>query len=289
LKAEAKTKQSVINDIETNLASKSFLEQENKCVQSTSSSQSNSVSNLECVKQLMDVNKMAIENNMEVPFSAADIKEVAGVTNVIQDNNSSQEVTCKMKLLLGALSKMKASVDNSALQKALTEAKGIASSADSDQMNCNAIKTNISACKYVTQEQCCSQDARSTQENIFEGCAANNIQQRNTSKSTALCLQSSELTVTDDQTSDIKNTVDQSAKTKAIGMNGCACCIIVIVIMVMCCCCPCITPMVLAGNSLTACKWIFLLIGLIMTTIGIIFFNYSSFESYRVFLKKKKY
>jgi hypothetical protein len=126
-------------------------------------------------------------------------------------------------MAIEALSNMDATIDNLAMQDAISEAKGLASNSSVDQNTCTAINENMSACKYIQQQQCCAAGIHQNQQNVLEvGCSTGsfkNINQTNTAESFASCQMTAGSSVTDNTSTDIINKTGQTGESKATGFD----------------------------------------------------------------------
>ena len=214
LGSNATSTQKVINDLKTKIDTKTIIDQASKCIQNTDQIQQNAINGMsgDCILALGQV----------FPDLAKDALN-AKISGVTQQNNAQAKNTCKIDLVLNVLSKMDASIDNSAIQTALNSAKGLMSTSDSSQDICNNISTEMSACKYINQQQCCSQNVKQTQSNLLDaGCqigGIKNVMQSNNLSAENNCMLSSQTSITDDLSSHITNTVSQSATNKSEGLT----------------------------------------------------------------------
>jgi flagellar basal body-associated protein FliL len=129
----------------------------------------------------------------------------------------------------------------------------------------------MSACKYLSQNQCCNQVSQSKQENIIgeKGyCFAGleDIVQQNENQSYSQCRIASESNITDKLAADIKNKLSQRAENKAEGLTMGMMLIIILVILA-----------VLGGAGYiyyksyeTMSKFIVLLVGVVLLAVGIV-------------------
>jgi hypothetical protein len=218
LKSSAKSKSKIINELSTKIDTKDFLEQYNKCDQLTTQQQSNVIKGMssDCIKALTTGDL----------FSKEDIQKMqknSTMSDIVQQNVANAATSCKADLVMKALTECTASIDNSALQSALNSAKGMMSDSSSDQENCNNISLDMSACKYLQQNQCCAQQTSQVQSNLLQaGCEVgqiNNIVQSNNANALSSCILSSQTSVTTEMASNIKNTVSQAAENKSEGLT----------------------------------------------------------------------
>lgn len=169
--------QSTINKLEMKLSSISVAEQDSRCKNMINQSQSNIIR--------AGIPPDCLEKLGTYPKDLQDkILQGGNVSNVTQTNTALAGNLCKIDLVLKALTEMEASIDNSTLQSVANQAKGILASAKSEQDVCNDIGIEMTACKYINQSQCCSQEIVQQQENLLEtGCGGSfsNIVQSNTS------------------------------------------------------------------------------------------------------------
>jgi len=135
-----------------------------------------------------------------------------------------------------ALTKMTASIDNTALQEAINEAQGIGSSAASDQKICNNISASMTACKFLTQNNCCANLSDTNAFNIIKskGCGSmSNIVQAINNNVVQACKAANSSTVSDVLDSTIVNKGGQKSDNKSTGLSlGAILVIIVVVVLV---------------------------------------------------------
>jgi hypothetical protein len=129
---------------------------------------------------------------------------------------------CKIDLVLDVLSEMDASIDNSTLQTVMNQSKGILAGASSEQTVCNDISNSMTACKYVHQTQCCSQEITQEQQNLLDSqCSGSftNVIQSNNESAYNQCLLSASASITEKMKAVVKNVVTQTAENKAEGLT----------------------------------------------------------------------
>lgn len=145
-----------------------------------------------------------------------------------QANNINQSIinkvnqSCELSAMSEALTNMKASIDNTALQAAINEAKGSGAGSESNQRICNNISTSQTACKFLTQNNCCANLADTNAFNIIKskGCGgASNITQAINNNVVQACIASNSSTVNDTLDSEIVNKTKQSAENKSEGLS----------------------------------------------------------------------
>ena len=212
MEAEATTENTVLTRIATNLSTQTTLDLSSSCNSQTIQEQMNMIEgpDSECVKALSAAGIVGEE-----------LKEFLRIKNVTQKNVADAESDCKLTQILSALSEMDASIDNLALQKSLNEAKGAGATSDSDQFMCTDISVNQSACKYVRQSLCCSNDINQKQSNVLQtGCASvENVEQANEASARASCEISASATISETMKTAVKNSVTQDAITKSTGVT----------------------------------------------------------------------
>ena len=146
------------------------------------------------------------------------------ISNVTQSNVAESLNTCKINAALQALSEMNASIDNLTIQEALNKAKGAMSGSTSNQLTCNEIPIEMTACKYITQSQCCSNEVNQSQQNIVRsksGCSSyiTNIRQTNNANAVTDCMIETTASVTDKFDGKIKQTTTQAADNSSEGLT----------------------------------------------------------------------
>ena len=258
LQSKASSSQSIFSILNTQMSTIDEAVQNSNCEQLVSQSQTNSIAGPSdtCIANIIS------------RMDPSDIgKYLSNITiqNVIQENSANALNICRINLALKTLSKMDASIDNSAIQAALNSAKGLLSSSTSDQTSCTDISASMSACKYITQNQCCNSQIAQDQQNLLDsGCTlgqVNNIMQTNNADAQNNCILSAQASVTTDMKTKIKNKVQQSATNKSEGLT-----MDFILIIIFC---VLIGIPVLVGGYIG--KKIFLYIGPIIFIIGLVF------------------
>lgn len=212
--ASSESDQQALTTIKAKLRETSVLEQMNSCENSVGQTQSNVISfskfNVECLKTYA-----ANYPNAPPP--------VARVENVTQTNNASALVECKAKVLMDTLSKMDVSISSAAIQDAINESKNAMAKAESAQYTCSHISTDMSACKYLSQRQCCQNVLNQKQANLLEGgcllSVMTNITQGNDMEALQQCNMSAESSITTDMAAEIFNKSIQKADNKAVGID----------------------------------------------------------------------
>ena len=211
-KSSSESVQQTMNKIATELTTTSVAKQMSECNNQTIQAQSNVIEGVseECLKVLKDV------------LTPDELKKMLTITDVEQINVGTAKNLCKINLALDTLSKMDASIENSALQKSLNEAKGLMSNSASNQDICNDISLKMSACKYISQKQCCSNKINQNQSNKLNAkCTGqiSHILQSNIADAQNACDMSSQASMTDDMKVSLKNTISQDAVNKSEGLT----------------------------------------------------------------------
>ena len=213
-KANGGSFQAVINDLRVRMSTLSQADQNSNCENIINQTGTNIIKvgpSAECLKGLSDeVQKKIIESSY--------------VSDVIQTNTQDAYNLCQINLALEALSKMDASIETLTIQEAINEVKGLMASATSSQVACNQIPLDMSACKYITQNQCCKNTINQEQQNIIDstlGCGGyvKNIVQTNKSNATNDCILQATASITDEIAAKLKLTVTQAADNKAEGLT----------------------------------------------------------------------
>jgi hypothetical protein len=141
--------------------------------------------------------------------------------NVNQSITNEVNQNCELSAMSEALTNMQASIDNTALQEAINEAQGLGASANSDQRICNNISASQTACKFLTQNNCCANLSDTNAFNIIKrGCGgASNIVQAINNNIVQACKAANSSTVSDTLDSKIVNKGGQSSDNKATGLS----------------------------------------------------------------------
>ena len=132
-------------------------------------------------------------------MSPSEIREATKIENINQINVATAVNQCTIDQLMEASTNMEASIDNAAFQDVLNTAKGLMSKAESDQKICNNINSNMSACKYLANDQCCVQMIQQDQKNLIDsGCSSvTNVNQSNEASALQTCTLSASSSVSD--------------------------------------------------------------------------------------------
>jgi hypothetical protein len=255
LTSSAKSDQQVLNNIRIQLKSTSVLEQMSKCENTSSSVQSNIIRgpSVDCINAWAAMG-----------LSSEELKNAGTLTNITQENINKSIMDCKINQIMDALSTMDASIDNSVVQDALNKAQGLMSDSTSDQFICNNISSEMTACKYLSQNQCCNNNLNSVQTNLIDkNCTLgpwSNITQKNDSTQLAACGLSVESGIKEVMATKIKNKANQSAKNSSEGMTmGFLIILFVIIAMVLG------APVVLIGS---VGNKLFSILGIILLVVG---------------------
>ena len=157
-------------------------------------------------KQLQDAMLAAVE------------KAKDGKKKIRMTNTSSTESHCGVNQSLKSLQTMRASIDNQAMQNVLNQASGFMTSSSSDQDICNNIDTEMTACKYIQQSQCCNNAVNVSQSNVFKGCSNMgpiDVALVNSTNNLAGCMLSSDAVAEENLSSDTSNKSTQDAVNKS--------------------------------------------------------------------------
>uniref|UniRef100_A0A6C0H395 Uncharacterized protein n=1 Tax=viral metagenome TaxID=1070528 RepID=A0A6C0H395_9ZZZZ len=217
LGSHSKSDQSLVTTIKNVQSSVSSAKQQSECDQSTNINQSNSITGGVSAKCLKGLGQFLTKDTI------AEIIHNSKISNISQANSANAENICKINLVLKALTKMDASIDNSALQAAVNKAQGLLSGSDSNQDICNNISTSETACKYIQQSQCCAQQITENQSNFIDGgclgASITNVVQTNTADAHNQCVLDAQASVSDTLSTKIKNTTQQSAENSSEGLT----------------------------------------------------------------------
>ena len=207
--------QTAVNILKVNMSTLTQTDQESRCENVVNQNQLNLIEVKgippECLVGLSpEVKEKLITNSY--------------VSDITQMNSADALNTCKINVALEALSQMDASIDTLTIQEAINKAKGLMSGSSSSQMSCNEIPVEMSACKYISQTQCCANDINQTQQNIIrskEGCGSfiKNIVQSNKASAVNDCVLQASSSVTDKFAAKIKQTTTQAADNSSEGLT----------------------------------------------------------------------
>ncbi len=210
--------QNIANNLKLKIDTKTLVDQASQCENLIRSDQTNVIiaGGPHCIEEIRKL-------NLPDDITAKLIKELRQeISNVTQTTTADLSQTCQLDQMSDALTKMKASIDNSALQNAINKAKGIGADVDGNQDTCNDIDIDSSACKYMTQKQCCSNQVTNVQSNTLDlGCLASAHDVTQTANVTTYqsCTSSNAAKVSDELTSSLKNKSSQSATQTAISFD----------------------------------------------------------------------
>jgi hypothetical protein len=253
----ADSDQTIINKMGLKIDTRTIIDQVSKCDNAASSIQVNSIvgPSADCINAWSAAG-----------WSLEDIKKASKISNVTQSNVSQMINDCKANQIVSALTKMQVTIDNVALQRTINKAKGLMSKSSSDQFTCNSIDVNQSACKYLSQNQCCSNRSSSNQMNLLDrGCTVgdwSNIDQKNESKQYSRCLLSAQSSVSDDLAGKIFNKSSQAAENTSEGLTMSFLIVLIILIALVIG-----APIILVG---TLGNKIFTILGILLIIAGIV-------------------
>jgi hypothetical protein len=217
LRSKSESTQTLINKIALDIQTNTTAQQSSSCYNTTIQSQTNILKggiSPQCMRVLL-AGKMP-------PKDILALQKSSRVSDVFQTNKAESTNSCEINLVLEALTKMDATIDNVILQKAMNKAKGLMSNSKSEQNICNDISTSMSACKYIEQTQCCSNLINQTQTNLVDsqcGVEIRNVIQNNSASAINSCQLDASSTVTDELSASIKNALSQTAKNTSEGLT----------------------------------------------------------------------
>jgi len=208
--------QDTLNQLEVKLNTKSMLEQDSRCRNKIIQLQDNIINAGNTPECLRVIATLPRELQLK-------ILESGNISNVSQINVADATNICKLDLMLSVLSEMEANIDNTILQGVINTTKGILANASSQQTVCNDISTEMTACKYIHQTQCCSQEIEQKQNNLIDtrcGGSVINAIQSNTGSATNQCMLSASASISEKMKSVIKNVVTQTAENTSTGLTA---------------------------------------------------------------------
>jgi hypothetical protein len=197
-----KTSSLTRNIINTNLSQCEITKIANTCNQTSTTSQSNSFDNTDCI--------YCKTNNCKYG-------------NINQSNKSANSQSCTMQAAIKILTEKTNSVDAQALAKVLQKTEGILSGSNTTQTeNCNLIANDLSSKKYLETKNDCVVKALVNQSNSFKGCGEfGNIVQKNESKTVQECMIGAEIkseSKTDNDTK-VSTTLDVDQLSKGLSLE----------------------------------------------------------------------
>jgi len=247
--------QSIRQALGINVVITTIAKQINSCNNITENNQSNIIKGPgeECLRLWKD---MGLTNK--------ELKDAGTIHNITQSNVNKTILNCTSNAVLEALSKMDATIDNQAIMEAINKAKGLMSNSTSDQNICNYIETNLSACKYVNQINCCNNYVQTNQSNLIDkGCTLgqfSNITQSNDSATLSKCTMSAQSSISDDISTKIFNELKQSSENTSEGLTMAFLIVIMIILGLI------IGSPIILAKSLG--KMLFSIIGVILLIAG---------------------
>lgn len=230
LTANSEVEQNIRNQMGVNIDVQTIIDQTATCDQIISQIQENIVSgpSSECIDAWR---RAGLSSDQILEASKVNVRDIN------QFNEAEATANCELNLAIEALSQLDATIDNLAMQDALSEASGLLAKSSVSQDICNAININQSACKYIQQNQCCAAVINQNQRNVVDtGCSSGSfrdINQRNVAATFASCQLSSASSVSDTITADITNKSGQTGESKATGLDLAALLGIIIGIIVL--------------------------------------------------------
>tara|TARA_B110000285_G_scaffold23237_2_gene22387 strand:- start:48 stop:1634 length:1587 start_codon:yes stop_codon:yes gene_type:complete len=209
LSSDASSNSEIDNTLITKLKSIVIGAQENTCSQTAGGRFANVIDscNSDCFNNMTSSDKLSAMENCKV-------------NNISQSITNKVNQTCELSAMSEALTNMKASIDNTAIQEAINEAKGLGASANSEQTSCNNISVSQTACKFLTQNNCCSNLSSTTASNTLLNCGTStNIIQAINNNVLQSCKAANSSSVSDTLDSTISNKSKQKSDNKATGLS----------------------------------------------------------------------
>lgn len=238
---KSKSDQELLTRLDINLDTTSLAKSMQNCVNLVNNEQVNEIDDTDCFETAM---KYA-----STPEEREALQKGMSLNKIDQSNTSKNLQTCQLSAMSKALTDMAASVDNSALQSVLAKAKGVGAATDGKQRTCNDISQSMSACKWVSQQQCCNNVLNNKQRNILKACgAASNINQANDARTVQTCATAATSSISDSLVSTIVNKTSQSATLEATGFPVGALVAAAIVLLILVAS-PVILPVVASGAA----------------------------------------
>ena len=220
------------NIINTNMSSCDINKIQMDCVNSSTSFQSNTIDNSQCV--YCQTNKCTIKN-------------------VTQENAARISQTCTLQSAIETLLKKTASVDCQALAKVMQESQGLLSGKNTFQKeDCNIIAPDLSTAKYLETKSSCINRLAIDQTNTLKFCGdVTDIIQKNQFDAYQKCVMDSTI-VSETEFTDVTKTTHQSeAEQKSTGVtplsSGISCSSYLI-----CCICCCLLSSAAGGTAIFA-------------------------------------
>jgi hypothetical protein len=212
---------------------KSLIDQINNCRNKFTVSVINEIS-VDCPR----LSDEAIKMMLDAGYSLKEIDNfnTTTISNVEQTNTSESIQNCEMSSFMNSLLTMDATIDNQAIQEAISSSEGLGASATSANDMCTHINVELSPCKYISQTNCCNNTSNKSMLNtLTAGCNTeiDDIVQRNISKNLQNCKISTQTELSEDMKAAVFNVAGQKATSKAVGLTGLAIIGIIIVILII--------------------------------------------------------
>ena len=174
------TEDVMTNILNTNLSTCDVTKIENACVNSSASTQVNSIDNTMC----------PMCTNPPSHWTPDDITKLCSYSNITQENVATISQRCSIQSTIESLLSKTASVDAQALASVLQEADGLMSGDNSYKAdNCNVINVDMSSVEYLENKSSCANEISVDQKNNLSVCgSATNILQNNKLESLQECL-----------------------------------------------------------------------------------------------------
>jgi hypothetical protein len=266
------TGNTILNKLGINISSTQRSEINNRCIVNTAASQTNSINidQTECVNLAYKVIKELPEKDRAQALRDYQNSAKIKIKDITQENKITNISDCIANANLDFLLKETSGITNDAIQKIVADIQGSLVGSDVDQFMCNEINSNLSACQYAQQNNCCYSKLTTNQQNIFNlkstcgDVLGENINQKNDFASYQSCNLTAQSGMSSDIASSIinRNTQESTVKVTGLTLDFLVAFFIMVALIVL-------SPVVLVG---TMGNKIFTMIGIILIIISIVMF-----------------
>ena len=205
--------QNLIKNVQTSINQSDL---QNKCSNTNISNQLNIIEDTpECLQYKLQM----MESLKNTPELLKDFLDSWNITNVTQDNISSNIKQCILSTHMEALNKQEASIENSALSLLMQKSSGLLSKNDAEQNQCQFVDNTMSACNYLKSTSCCNNKNITTQTNILRCKGGKDITQKNNMDNFQYCNLTGTSKLSLDQIGKLTNKSSIDTKQISEGIN----------------------------------------------------------------------
>jgi len=168
-------KQTMINEINTEIETMSTTDVTNKCNNESNNTQSNVLHvDPECIEKKLNIYvtlaKLSHPDNpsMQVKYVQKEMNKPAKPFRM--KNNIDKKTRCEIASVLKTVSDQATTNSLKAMVQAAQEASGLGSKSNLNTDSCNQINTKLSSKSFQKAFNCCANATKAKQENIASGC-----------------------------------------------------------------------------------------------------------------------